>query len=248
MKHQPWGVQATIVHVDTEGAAVDGGLEVRRTTIRGARSVALAWKRRRPLAALAAAAVLLAGCAGGVPTAPGVDDTTLDELEQNQQQLSEDALASLADRRCPRLPERASLQGLPDDVLPCLGTGPGRAVSAGDGRPTVINLWASWCPPCLEEMPMLQRAADAAGDDVRFVGIDTQDQRDSAAGMLEFMDISYPSYEDPDGLVLRAVRGLGLPVTLVYDSKGRQVSRAVGTVDAAWLQDALNKAGVPAEH
>ena len=190
------------------------------------------------------AASLLSACS---PAVGGGDATAAKDrrLEADQRALSEQALAGLAARSCPQLPDRTVLQGLPDDVLGCLGTGPARAVNAGDGRPTLVNLWASWCAPCVEEMPLLQDTAVRAGEAVRFVGIDTQDRRDSAAGLLDATGVGYEQLEDTDGIVRKSLRAVGLPVTLVFDAQGREVARRFGEVDAAWLEDALRSAGAP---
>lgn len=190
------------------------------------------------------AAALLTACS---PASGAGDATAAREsgLEAAQRALSEQALTTLAARSCPALPKQTVLQGLPDDVLQCLGSGPARAVNAGDGRPTVVNLWASWCAPCVREMPMLQTTADRAGAAARFVGIDILDKRDSAAGLLDATGVGYEQFDDPDGIVRTALRAVGLPVTVVFDAQGREVARRAGEIDAAWLEDALQKAGVP---
>lgn len=193
---------------------------------------------------MAVLAVAACGPAASPAAVAPPNDAQARALAQAQKKLSDDALATLAGRSCPNLPVRSQLAGLPGTALPCLGTGPDRPVSAGDGRPTVVNLWASWCLPCVREMPLLQRTADRTGDAARFVGIDTQDARDSAAGLMQATGLRYPSYDDRDGVVRSAVRAVGLPVTLVFDASGREVARKIGEVDAGWLEQALGRAGV----
>ena len=187
--------------------------------------------------------LLVGGCAPGGTEL--FEDGTGDSVRAQQEALSAEALRSLEGRVCAELPESVRLASLPDLTLSCLGTGPARAVDAGDGRPTVVNLWASWCAPCVREMPLLQRTADRAGDAVRFVGIDVQDERDSAAGLLQATGVRYDQYADPDGEVRSAVRAIGLPVTLVFDAQGREVARRFGEIKGSWLDDALREAGVP---
>ena len=200
------------------------------------------WEVRRGsgLAAAALVLVMLAACS---TDEEGAADADVAGLQAQQQALTEQALRSLEGRSCASLPERIVLEGLPDDPLPCLGVGPSRAPASGDGRPTVINLWASWCEPCVREMPLLEQTADRAGEAVRFVGIDTQDEPASAAGLLEATGVSYDQYDDPDGEVRSGVRAFGLPVTLVFDAQGREVARRVGEIKGSWLDDALRKAG-----
>lgn len=202
-------------------------------------------KTSRPSASVLALLGLLAtSCASANSTASD-EDPRGDALRAQQSELSQQALATLATRTCPELLTSTTLAGLPSADLPCLGTGPERAVDAGDGRPTVVNLWASWCAPCVREMPLLQRTADRAGAAVRFVGIDTEDERDSAASLLAATGVRYEQYDDPDGEVRDAVRAVGLPVTLVFDARGREVARRFGEIRGSWLDDALRTAGAP---
>lgn len=203
----------------------------------------------RPAVARAAAgAVLLLAVAACTPAADqpaaAASAPARPDLAAAQQELEQRAVSGLASRSCPALEAGPRLAGLPDGELGCLGTGAGRVVSAGDGRPTVVNLWASWCAPCVREMPLLQDTADRTGAAVRFVGIDTQDTRASAASLLDATGVRYEQLDDQDGEVRTAVRAVGLPVTLVYDAEGRQVARRFGEVRGTWLDDALRQAGV----
>jgi thiol-disulfide isomerase/thioredoxin len=187
--------------------------------------------------------LLLAGCSADPTPGPGEDVTAA--LSAQQEQLSARALRTLESRTCDTLPEVTRFRELPAVELACLGSGPARPVNAGDGRPTVINLWASWCAPCVREMPLLQSTAQRAGDGVRFVGIATQDERASGAALLEATGVRYDQYDDPDGAVRSAVRAVGLPVTLVYDAEGREVGRRLGEIEGRWLDDILGEAGAP---
>jgi len=195
------------------------------------------WKAVTPLLCL-----LLVSCSAdssGYQDSSSVDS----QLKAQQRALTEQALRSLDSRTCATLPRRSTLAGLPDTPLTCLGAGLARSPATGDGRPTVVNLWASWCAPCVREMPLLQRTSERAGEAVRFVGIDIEDQPASAASLLEATGVSYDQYEDPDGEVRSAVRAVGLPVTLVFDGQGREVSRRLGEIKGSWLDDALRRAG-----
>ena len=200
-------------------------------------------RRGRLLLATGAAVAVAAAVPALRDTAPAPAAVPDAALSDAQRQLTERALATLVTRGCTSAPHAADLDGLPGKGLECLGTGPRRPPSAGDGRPTVLNVWASWCNPCVEELPLLQAAADAAGPGVRFVGIDTEDDRASAAALLDATGVRFENYEDPDSAVRAAVGAVGLPVTLVFDRSGREVARRMGTVDRAWLDDALRQAG-----
>lgn len=187
--------------------------------------------------------LLLAGCSADRTSGP--DDDVTAALRAQQEQLSSQALRTLDSRTCDTLPETTTFQEMPAVELACLGSGPARPVNAGDGRPTVINLWASWCAPCVREMPLLQSTAQRAGNGVRFVGVATQDDRASGAALLEATGVRYDQYDDPDGAVRSAVRAVGLPVTLVYDAEGREIGRRLGEIKGSWLDDVLQEAGAP---
>lgn len=198
--------------------------------------------RRSGQAVVALISLVLAGCSTQQSAAPRSDGSAA--VQTRQQELTAEALEALDRRSCAALPEVTTFPDLPADELSCLGAGPARPVNAGDGRPTVVNLWASWCAPCVREMPLLQRTADRAGAAVRFVGVDIEDQDASAASLLEATGVRYDQYADPEGDVRSAVRAVGLPVTLVFDARGREVARRLGEVKGSWLEDALRQAGV----
>jgi cytochrome c biogenesis protein CcmG, thiol:disulfide interchange protein DsbE len=109
---------------------------------------------------------------------------------------------------------------LPDLTLPCF-TG-GRPVRlAALPRPTVINLWASWCQPCRSELPAMQRLADRAGDRLRVVGVDTGDGRDAAASFGADTGVALPTLYDRDKALMNALGRSALPVTVFVDAAGR---------------------------
>lgn len=117
---------------------------------------------------------------------------------------------------------------LPDLTLPCLGGGPAvRLRSEPPGRPTLVNVWASWCGPCVEEVPDLAAFAERAGERVGLVGVLTTDTQESALTFAESFGMRWPSVVDDDGVVLRAFPP-GPPVTLFLDAGGAVVHRRGG--------------------
>jgi cytochrome c biogenesis protein CcmG/thiol:disulfide interchange protein DsbE len=109
---------------------------------------------------------------------------------------------------------------LPDVTLPCFTGGQPVRLAALRG-PAVINLWATWCPPCRTELPAMQRLADRAGDRLRVVGVDTGDQRDAAASFGADTGVGLPTLFDPDKTLMTALRRTALPVTVFVDAAGR---------------------------
>lgn len=142
-------------------------------------------------------------------------------------------------------PDRVQVgERLPALSLPCLTPGADVDLAAIGGKPVLINLWASWCDPCLREMPLLQQAYAEHGDDIQFVGVDTKDRADAAAAFLDTVDVTYPQLVDLDGALLRSVGVPGLPVTLVLSADGRVTGRHIGELSESDVAELLEKAGV----
>jgi thiol-disulfide isomerase/thioredoxin len=107
------------------------------------------------------------------------------------------------------------------------------------GSPLVINVWASWCSPCREEIPLLARAARRG---VRVLGIDERDAPDRARSFAADRHASYPSLSDPEGHLLSSLHPLpqtGIPSTLVVAADGTVVARVIGPLTSATLRRAL---------
>ena len=130
--------------------------------------------------------------------------------------------------------------GLPDLSLPCLGEGPDVSLSHLAGRPTLINLWASWCGPCREEMPLLQDAFEQHGEQIRFLGIVTRDKPSVARDFASTVGAKYPHAVDTAGALLDTLGVPGLPVTLAVDANGRIVAKKIGQMDASALAALVN--------
>jgi cytochrome c biogenesis protein CcmG/thiol:disulfide interchange protein DsbE len=91
------------------------------------------------------------------------------------------------------------------------------------GYPIVVNVWASWCIPCRQEFPVLQKLSARYGKEVAFLGVDSEDSDDAAATFLREEPVPYPSYTDPDKDILESLGGRGFPDTAFYDSTGELV-------------------------
>ncbi len=113
----------------------------------------------------------------------------------------------------------------------------GRSLSLGDlrGKPVVVNVWWSGCPPCRVEQPLLNEVADDLGSSAHVVGIDIRDlSADAGAAYARKFRVPYPSLFDPSGKALLAFRGTlsprTIPSTLVLDSEGRLAASIIGSV------------------
>ncbi|TPG14799.1 TlpA family protein disulfide reductase [Pedococcus bigeumensis] len=108
------------------------------------------------------------------------------------------------------------------------------------GKVAVLNLWASWCPPCETEAPDLKKAAEAiaaAKKPVAFMGINYRDNPDSGRSTAARWGIPFPSLDDPAGTTILALQGkvTSPPTTLVLDRTGRIAARVSGPVTASTL-------------
>jgi len=110
------------------------------------------------------------------------------------------------------------------------------------GKPVVVNIWASWCGPCIEEAPGLARVARASQGEVQFLGVDIIDHLSPARAFIRRYGWPYPSVFDPMGAIRDHLGFIGQPVTVVYDASGRQVLTHSGAIPEEDLQKAVDEA------
>ena len=114
-----------------------------------------------------------------------------------------------------------------------------------EGRPAVINFWASWCGPCVDEMPLFESTWQRYKDrGVIFLGVDVQDSPQKAKGFVQRLGITYPIVTDYEGELFKELgAGVGLPRTIFVKADGTILDGAsggaIGTVEAAELEAAL---------
>lgn len=112
---------------------------------------------------------------------------------------------------------------------------------ATDGRPVVLNFWASWCLPCRDEMPEFDEIA-SAHPEVVFVGVAVDDAADSARRFaLEEIQVGYSVGADTDGTVSAAYDHIGLPWTWLISADGNVVFEFRGRAVAAQLESAVEQ-------
>ena len=103
------------------------------------------------------------------------------------------------------------------------------------GKPVVVNVWASWCPPCRVEQPDLNEAAAELGDSVAFIGLNIRDaSEDNARAYVRNYDVPYPSIYSADGSGLLSFPGTlnprSIPSTVVLDAEGRVAASVNGRI------------------
>jgi thiol-disulfide isomerase/thioredoxin len=117
----------------------------------------------------------------------------------------------------------------------------GRSVSLAGyaGKPTVVNLWATWCPPCRREMPALQQA-QAANPDVNIVFVNQGEESRTIAAFLDRQGLVLSNVlVDPESRTGAALGHSALPTTLFFDAHGRLAGTRIGELSQATLTQRL---------
>jgi thiol-disulfide isomerase/thioredoxin len=99
-----------------------------------------------------------------------------------------------------------------------------RMLTQLQGKPVVLNLWASWCGPCIAEAPALAAAAREFAGKAQFVGLDVMDQLPPARAFVTRFRIPFPSVFDPQSSVQRVLGLTGQPYTELLDATGKRVA------------------------
>jgi cytochrome c biogenesis protein CcmG/thiol:disulfide interchange protein DsbE len=116
------------------------------------------------------------------------------------------------------------------------------------GQTVVLNFWASWCGPCKDETPLLQRGYQRwKGKNVVFVGVDVKDFRGDARSFLRRYGVTYPNVYDGKGSLVGRYGVTGFPETYFIDATGRVRYRIAGPVeDESDLETGIERALAPA--
>jgi len=125
---------------------------------------------------------------------------------------------------------------LPSDVL----VGPRVSLADLRGKPAAINFWASWCGPCRQEAPELERLARSLHGRARLIGVNYTDSLGGARHFIREFHLTYPNLRDPDGVVGDRYGLTGLPGTAIVDPHGQLVELLRGPQTAADVRHALD--------
>jgi thiol-disulfide isomerase/thioredoxin len=175
----------------------------------------------RGTAAAVAIAAVLAGCGStdsprlaATAGADGAPVATIDERPDGP------AVACTGlDRALATAGPGKSGKALPNLTLPCLGGGPEVSLRSLRG-PAVLNVWASWCGPCADEVGYLVAAEQLLHSKVRFIGVDFSDEPADARAWNDYHRVGWPSLRDPHGAVRGPLHVPGPPVTFFLASDG----------------------------
>jgi cytochrome c biogenesis protein CcmG/thiol:disulfide interchange protein DsbE len=136
--------------------------------------------------------------------------------------------------------------GTPDAPVFELARLPGEGELSLDelrGKAVVLNFWASWCGPCKEETPLLERTWQQwRTRDVVFVGVNVKDFRGDALDFMREYGVTYPNVYDGKGWTVGRYGVTGFPETYFVDAQGRVVYRVAGPVEAEDLEVGIARA------
>jgi cytochrome c biogenesis protein CcmG/thiol:disulfide interchange protein DsbE len=136
---------------------------------------------------------------------------------------------------------------VPDFSVPAVPSG-SLDLSPYRGHVVVLNLWATWCPPCIEETPSLERFAEKMRDHgVVVVGLSVDEDLSALEGFIQQNHISYPIGRDPDRSLSARLGTVQFPETYIFDRRGKLAEKVISGIDwddARMEKFVLNLAGV----
>jgi cytochrome c biogenesis protein CcmG, thiol:disulfide interchange protein DsbE len=121
--------------------------------------------------------------------------------------------------------------------LRALDTGAPRSLADYRGKVVLLNVWASWCTPCRDESPLLERwqqRIKPLGGTV--VGVDTLDVKSDALSFIKHYKLTYPQLDDRDGTSIKKLGTQQYPESFVVDKQGRITALQRGPIDDQWMR------------
>ena len=157
------------------------------------------------------------------------------------------AVAVMTPSRSPEPPKQNNNQQLSETGVTTGKTMPvislpaldGRIVTAPRGKVTVINFWATWCPPCREEMPELERFAKEYSQSVAFYAVNVQEPGDKVKEFMSHNKYAMPVLLDGEGVTAKTFRISAIPTTIVTDKDGVIRYRKAGGVTMSELEGVI---------
>lgn len=177
------------------------------------------------------ALVATAGCLGGSRNfTPAADARTLSQPDG----------ASAGDSTLPDVAPRVGNRA-PDFALKSLD---GRTIRLSElrGKPVMVNFWASWCPPCKNEMPVFEKAYQRyRSQGMEFLGVDVEEDAETVRKFVQENGYSWLFLLDSDGKVSRSYQVSGIPTTFFIDREGIIRDLQIGELSAPALESRLAK-------
>lgn len=110
-----------------------------------------------------------------------------------------------------------------------------------EGKPLVVNFWASWCPACVNELPEFQEVHQRVGDEVTFLGVANRDPRDASEALASEVGLTYALADDPKGDLFRSLDLIAMPSTLFVSPDGEVVEVFAGQLTGPALQERVDR-------
>lgn len=133
----------------------------------------------------------------------------------------------------------ASKETAPDVTLEYFD-GTSQRLSDLQGKPVVLNFWASWCPACISEMPAFGEVHRRLGAEVEFIGVNMQEvDLDAAIALAEQTGVEYRLAHDPQGSIYNLFGGIAMPTTVFISADGVVQRAHAGTIFADELLETI---------
>ncbi len=110
-----------------------------------------------------------------------------------------------------------------------------------EGKPLVVNFWASWCPNCVAEMPDFEKVHRATRGEIEFLGINQSDATEPARDLAHETGVTYRLAEDPQGEIFQAFNAGGMPTTVFIDASGNVVDVVTGQLSRETLIEYIER-------
>jgi thiol-disulfide isomerase/thioredoxin len=173
--------------------------------------------------------VLLTACS---PKAVTAESPAAPKAAETTQQSAADISSSLAKLGFHVFPEAVVL---PTFTVPALKTSEGQdALDSAKlaGKVTLLNFWATWCPPCKKEMPSIQRLEEIMkGTDFRIAAVSTGEKRKTVEDFIAKTAYTFPVYLDESGSLGASFASQGIPTTYIIDKSGKIYAGIVGSTE-----------------
>ena len=188
-------------------------------------------KSHRIVAVLAATAF---ACTPGTGTVTPATDEEIPKIVLSQDSPSFVTEADIS----PEVPGGTNLSDATFDTF----DGGTRTLAEYAGTPLVVNFFASWCPPCVREMPEFQAVFERLDGQVAFLGLSQDQSASDALDLVEATGVTYDMGWDPDLEVYRATGSVAMPTTAFVSPQGELLDTFAGALDTESLAERIENA------